>query len=35
MAKKQEAEKELQAKEAELGVETALPKEKESNPNET
>ena len=30
MAKKQEAEKELQAKEAELGVETALPKEKES-----
>src|SRR6516225_4651964 len=30
MAKKQEAEKELKAKEAELGVETAIPKEKES-----
>jgi small subunit ribosomal protein S1 len=30
MAKKQEAEKELKAKEAELGAETAIPKEKES-----
>jgi small subunit ribosomal protein S1 len=30
MAKKQEAEKELQAKEAELGVETTIPKEKEN-----
>jgi small subunit ribosomal protein S1 len=30
MAKKQEAEKELKAKEAELGADTAIPKEKES-----
>src|SRR6201996_6863938 len=30
MAKKQEAEKELKAKEAELGAETAIPKEKEN-----